>query len=1353
MENIQTSNTETQNLRSQHSQPPKTTKPKSRLRWLWYGLCILLVFVVVLLAFLATGKGQRSAIMWLDQRLDFINIGRVEGSLQQGLSLEQTQFQMDGITSHIGKLDLHIDFACVLKGQACIEDVVIDDTQIIVETSKLPPPTPKKNQKQGEFNLPLGISLNNISVNNLQLRLDETEVSLNHFHTGLEAEGKSLKLAPTLLDGLILVLPAPAPQSNSIAKEAVYSQEKNASQTAVPSQNIDWATLKTRLSQPLLNKSQDLRMPVSLDMSDVQARNIAIKQRQMPKTNVVLETTALSEIAKSPEVSELLAITDFRVQGKITPEEVRLTQLELLTDKGRLIGSGVQNLAGNAPLDWQIHLDTEAIPKWQLPKTQINLHLEGELFQQTKLNTTLTGIAEAKLNGTIQLAKPKTPFDLQLKLDHARYSVEPKKDDNVFEIKNAAVELSGDLLNYRVVAEADMVGRPILQGKSQNKVELSNNVELQGEGQLTQFELKHLNLATLEGKASLQGKIDWSNGITWQNNLTLDNIHTKNLLPNWAAQFSGELVSKGHIKQENTQDGKEHTTWIIGVSTLNVDGNIEGRKLNLNGHFNAGNTVKDRLLNVPQLVLTFGDNRIQLNGTLGKESNLAMKIDAPQLAGLYPDLTVTAKGNIQVKGNITEPNINLDLMAKNITYQQVKLRDLTTKGEITTQEQIQGNLDVLLGQLSLGEMNWQNIQLAVTGNDQSHQLSIKSAGDPVAMDLQLAGHFDRNTQKWQGQLSNANIKSVLGIWKNNHTIQIDYDHLQTQAKIAHHCWLNPQLNLCFPKTLQLGKQGDIPFEVKQFNLALFKSLLDKNSQLAGKMNINGDIQWFEDKKPTANVLFESPEIKFSQKVEGRNFPIHLFPVKIQANLANDNLRLATNIRFKDNGRIHSDLEINDIINQKVLSGHLGLEQLNLKMLSPLLNNGDHLDGELNAVLKLGGILTQPLLYGDLDLTGLKVKIFPMPFNVSDGHLGLHFNGATSQLQGGIQSESGQILLEGDANWKKLDNWHTRIRAKGDGFRINIPNMVEADISPNVEVKATPNLLEISGNVDIPKARIAIESLPESAVAVSADEVILDRTAKPKVLNLAKSLVNSKHSSNGMGINADVSINIGNDVKLKAYGLNTNLQGVLKVHQGNRGLGLYGQVNLLNGTFASFGQDLIINKGLISFTGLPSQPTLDIEAIRNPDAMEDSNITAGLKITGIADSPDVKIFSNPSMSQDQALSYILTGRSLDGGDTNSQNSIAAALIGLSLSKGSQLVGGVGSVFGINDLNVTTAGIGDNTKVVVSGSLTPRFKVEYGVGLFAPLTELTLRYRLAPSLYLQWISSINQAVDLIYRFEFD
>ena len=44
------------------------------------------------------------------------------------------------------------------------------------------------------------------------------------------------------------------------------------------------------------------------------------------------------------------------------------------------------------------------------------------------------------------------------------------------------------------------------------------------------------------------------------------------------------------------------------------------------------------------------------------------------------------------------------------------------------------------------------------------------------------------------------------------------------------------------------------------------------------------------------------------------------------------------------------------------------------------------------------------------------------------------------------------------------------------------------------------------------------------------------------------------------------------------------------------LGLFGQINLKNGRYASFGQDLLIRKGQVSFSGLPSQPMLNIEAI-------------------------------------------------------------------------------------------------------------------------------------------------------------
>lgn len=51
------------------------------------------------------------------------------------------------------------------------------------------------------------------------------------------------------------------------------------------------------------------------------------------------------------------------------------------------------------------------------------------------------------------------------------------------------------------------------------------------------------------------------------------------------------------------------------------------------------------------------------------------------------------------------------------------------------------------------------------------------------------------------------------------------------------------------------------------------------------------------------------------------------------------------------------------------------------------------------------------------------------------------------------------------------------------------------------------------------------------------------------------------------------------------------------------------------------------------------------------------------------------------------------------------------------------------------------------------ITDDLQVKYGMGIFDSLATLTLRYRLMPRLYLQAVSGMNQAVDLLYQFEFN
>lgn len=88
----------------------------------------------------------------------------------------------------------------------------------------------------------------------------------------------------------------------------------------------------------------------------------------------------------------------------------------------------------------------------------------------------------------------------------------------------------------------------------------------------------------------------------------------------------------------------------------------------------------------------------------------------------------------------------------------------------------------------------------------------------------------------------------------------------------------------------------------------------------------------------------------------------------------------------------------------------------------------------------------------------------------------------------------------------------------------------------------------------------------------------------------------------------------------------------------------------------------------------------------------------------------------------------------------------------MAQSGQLVGKIGETFGISDLALDTQGVGDKSQVVVSGKITNDLQVKYGVGIFDSLATLTLRYRLMPRLYLEAVSGVNQAIDLLYQFEF-
>ncbi|SQJ45483.1 Uncharacterized protein YtfN [Salmonella enterica] len=343
------------------------------------------------------------------------------------------------------------------------------------------------------------------------------------------------------------------------------------------------------------------------------------------------------------------------------------------------------------------------------------------------------------------------------------------------------------------------------------------------------------------------------------------------------------------------------------------------------------------------------------------------------------------------------------------------------------------------------------------------------------------------------------------------------------------------------------------------------------------------------------------------------------------------------------------------------------------------------------------------------------------------------------MSASCERNKGKINLNGNADWSQIDNWRARVTAKGSRVRITVPPMVRLDVSPDVVFDATPSLFTLDGRVDVPWARIVVHDLPESAVGVSSDVVMLNNDLQPETPQTAS-----------IPINSNLTVHVGNNVRIDAFGLKARLTGDLKVAQDKQGLGLNGQINIPDGRFRAYGQDLLVRKGELLFSGPPDQPLLNIEAIRNPDATED-DVIAGVRVTGTADEPKAEIFSDPAMPQAEALSYLLRGQGLDSNQSDSA-AMTSMLIGLGVAQSGQVVGKIGETFGVSNLALDTQGVGDSSQVVVSGYVLPGLQVKYGVGIFDSLATLTLRYRLMPKLYLEAVSGVDQALDLLYQFEF-
>ncbi|MBV4413606.1 translocation/assembly module TamB [Enterobacteriaceae bacterium YMB-R22] len=1255
-------------------------------RWKKISLAVLVVLLLVIGAvglLVGTTTGLHTIFKAANRWVPGLHISQVTGGWRD-LTLKNVTYEQPGVNVQAGELHLAVKLSCLRDTRLCVNDISLSDINVAIDTKKMPPSDPAPEEDSGPLNLsaPYPITLSRVALSNVNIKIDDTTVSVMSFTSGLNWEARDMTLMPSSLQGLLIALPEAA----QVAQEQVVEPKIEKPKASEPPLG---ESLREMFSKPLLPEMTDVDLPVNLNIQAFRGERL----RLTGDVDLMVNSLLLKVSSSNGRMS--------------------LDTLDIDTDKGTVNASGSAQLRGSWPVAMTLNSSLNVDP---VKGEKIKLKIGGALREQLELGVSLSGPIGVDVRAQTRLAEAGLPLNLEVNSKQLYWPLDGKK---AYQADDLKFKLTGKMTDYTLSMRTAVKGEQIPPAV----------ITLDAKGNERQVNLDKLRVAALQGNIDLKAVLDWQQAISWRSELSLEGINTAKQMPDWPAKLDGLIKTRGSLYGGS---------WQMDVPELNITGNVKQNRVDVNGKLKGNSYMQ---WNIPGLHAALGRNTVDIKGDLSdKALALDASIDAPNLDNALPGLGGTAKGHIKVLGTLKAPQIQADITANSLRWQALSIARVILKGDVKSGEQIAGTLGLRVDSIRQPDVDIRQVTLDAKGSEQQHQMQLRVQGEPVSGHLQLSGAFDRKAQRWRGQLSDTRFDTPVGPWTLTRAIALDYRGQEQKISVGPHCWNNPDAELCVPQTIDAGASGRAQINLNRFSLAMLKPFLPKETQASGVFSGKADVSWDNNGGlPQGKVTLQGRGVKITQLVNQNPLPVAFDTLNLDAELRNNRALLGWMIRLHNNGQFDGQVQVNDPQGQRGLAGDIHIRNFSLAMINAIFSRGEKAAGALNASLRLGGNAQRPQLYGDLKLNGLDIDANFMPFDMQPSELALLFNGMTSQLQGVVRTQRGQINLSGDADWSQLENWRARIAAKGNRVRITVPPMVRLDVSPDVVFEATPALFTLNGNVDVPWARIVVHDLPESAVGVSSDEVLLDKNLQPKEAKTA-----------AIPINSNLTVHVGKNVHMSAFGLKARLEGDLKVAQDKQGLGLNGQINIPQGRFHAYGQDLLVNKGELLFSGPPDQPLLNIEAIRNPEATED-NVTAGVRVTGQADEPKVEIFSDPSMPQQEALSYLLRGHGLDSTGSDSQE-MTSMLIGLGVAQSGQVVGKIGETFGVSNLALDTTGVGDSSQVVVSGYVLPGLQVKYGMGIFDSLATLTLRYRLMPKLYLEAVSGVDQALDLLYQFEF-
>lgn len=1024
---------------------------------------------------------------------------------------------------------------------------------------------------------------------------------------------------------------------------------------------------------------------------DVQNLRVALRESPEPRDDAPFTMPQLP-IGIVVERAQLDRV--HLTQAGAEPQEVRDIALEALRWRNEELSVG--RLAATHALTGPVQLSAQT----RLARDRVHI-------QELELRGSGSAPPELRVQGTLAWAE-KSASSLELLWQRLRWPLQDTAENTIpVSSPSGTLRVEGHPDAYRYALDAQLSAQ---QG--------GGRIEASGSGTRASIEAARLLLALDEARAIGRARLVWQPALSAEGDLRVRNLDPALIAPEWPGRLNGRLRAQSELSGETPSTQFE---------LVLEDSRLRGYPLRAD----ARGTLVAKQLKLERLLLISGGTRLQASGTLTPPFDATLKLESPDLAALLPELAGSAQLDARLRGSIQMPQVKASASLRDLRFQDWSLARADLQADLDPQ----GVSDLRLELRTLaGAANIAALDLKLRGRLEDHRLDLSASGEPGKLALGFQGALNRETLSWRGRLSSGVLTPPdFAAWtlQAPAALQVSRD---AQA-LAPACWRAADSRVC-AQASRAAEKLRAALRVEDFDFAYFESFVPASWRVRGRLDGTGMLALSEGRLTEAHADLTTTAVRVRHDgVLLLATEAGTLQIDDEAGVTRARLNLplrAGHVRAEGSLAAHPDPAARPL--RAVLDVRLedlgALRALSREIVDPT--------GLVQGRLTWSGTVSQPIPQGAIRLQDGGMRLLEPGIVLREMSAELSSAGAGRiDVKAQATSGDGTLKLSGriDAMGKERG---AQFELRGKDFQAaDIPD-IRAWISPDLRIAWKDERIDVSGEVEVPRAEITPKAR-NAGIAPSEDQVIVkpdDKVTEAVTTQLA----------------ADVRIVLGENVRFEGFGLTTRLGGSVRAidEPARRQIGR-GEVRLVDGRYEAYGQDLEIETGRLLWNGGPlTEPAVEIRALREPR----EGIEVGVQVRGTLDRPEFTLYSTPTMTREQQLSWLVLGRPLEqASGADERAAIANAALALGLAGTDSLAGRFSKRLRLDEISVGSApgDEAEQARVTLGKYLSPRIFVSYGISLFEPGQVFKLLYDLGRGFKLQTESGVNTGGDLLYSIE--